>query len=81
MTATTKSSPGFDKRNEERKRRVLGEGGAERKVAAASLHDDVLPHSEECYEREADCASANLDMLAGSSESTSGGEVAAEVPC
>ena len=40
---------GFDKRYK-RHREVLGVGGAECKMAAASLYDDVLLDSEECYE-------------------------------
>ena len=38
---------GFEKRNEERNRGVLGEGGTKWKVAATSVHDDVLLDSEE----------------------------------
>ena len=48
--ASTQKFPRFDKANERRNRGVLGEGGAEWKVAAASLHDDVLLDSEERHE-------------------------------
>ena len=40
--ASTQKSLGLDKRVERRNRGVLGEGGAEWKMAATSLHDDVL---------------------------------------
>ena len=36
--------------NERRNRRVLRESGAEWKVAATSMHHDVLLDSEECQE-------------------------------
>ena len=49
------------------------------KVAATSLHNDVLLNAEECHEREANCAHANVDSLVGSFEGYGGGEVAAEV--
>ena len=65
-----KSILGFDKRNEGRNRGVPGEGGTKVKVAAASLHDDVLLDTEECHERETDCSHANVDSLVGSFEST-----------
>ena len=58
---------------------ILGEGGTERTMAATSLHDDVLLDSEECHEREADCACAHVDSLVGSLKSTRSGEVVAEV--
>ena len=45
-----KSSLGFDKRNKKINRGVLGQGGAEWEMAAASLHDDVLLDTEECHE-------------------------------
>ena len=48
---------------------ILGEGGAAWQVAAASVHNDVLLDSEECYTSKADCAHANVDSLVGSSES------------
>ena len=41
---------GFDERNEEKHRRVSGEGGAEWEVAATSLYNDVLLDTEECNE-------------------------------
>ena len=41
---------GCDKGNERRNRAVLGDGGAEWKVSATSMHDDVLLDSEECHE-------------------------------
>ena len=44
----------------------VGESGAEWKVAAACLHNDVLLDAEECHELEADCAHANVDSLVGS---------------
>ena len=44
-------------------RGLPGEGGAEWKVAATSLHNDVFLDSEECHECEADCAHANVDSL------------------
>ena len=49
------------------------------KVAATSLHNDVLPNAEECHEREANCAHANVDSLVGGFEGYGGGEVAGEV--
>ena len=42
--------PGLDKRNEGRNRGVLGEGGTKWKVAATSMHDDVLLDTEEYHE-------------------------------
>ena len=45
-----KSSSGLDKRGERKNCGILGEGGTEWKIAATSLHDDVLLDSEECYE-------------------------------
>ena len=41
---------GLDKGTERRNRGVPREGGAEWKVAATSMHDDVLLDSEECDE-------------------------------
>ena len=43
------SSLGLGNRNKRRNRGVLGEGGAEWKMAAASLYNNVLSDSEECY--------------------------------
>ena len=68
------------KRNKRRSGGFFGESGAEWQMAAASMHDDVLLDSEECHEREADCAYAEVDTLVGSLESAGGGEVAAELP-
>ena len=45
-----KSLLGFDKRNKRRNRGDLGEGGTKWKMAAASLHNDVLLDTEECHE-------------------------------
>ena len=50
-------------------------------MVATSMHDDTLLGTEECNEREADCADADVDTLAGGSEGSGGGEGAAEVPC
>ena len=41
---------GFHRRNERRNRTVLEEGGAEWKVAASSVHDDLLLDSQEYHE-------------------------------
>ena len=43
------SSLGLDKRSKKGNRRVPAEGGAEWKMAATSLYDDVPLDSEECY--------------------------------
>ena len=45
--ASTQKFSGFDKRNEERNRGVLGEDGTKWKVSATSMHDDVLLDTEE----------------------------------
>ena len=45
-----KSILGFDNGNERRNRGVPGEGGTKWKVAAASLHSEVLLETEECHE-------------------------------
>ena len=66
-----KFSLDLNERNKGRNRGVPREGGAEWKVAATSLYDDVFLDSEECHEvREADCAVADVDALVGSFEST-----------
>ena len=64
----SQSSFGLDKRNEWRNCGIYGESGAEWQVAATSMHNDVLPDSEECHELEADCADADVDTLVGSYE-------------
>ena len=56
MTAPTQKFPCLDKRNERRNCATVGEGGAQWKMAAASLHNGVLLDSEECYKSEADFA-------------------------
>ena len=43
------SLPGLDKRKKNRGGATLGESGAEWRMTAASLYDDVLLDSEECY--------------------------------
>ena len=43
-------SLGLDKRNKRRNRGVSGKGETKWKMAAASLHDDVLLDTEECHE-------------------------------
>ena len=60
---------------------LLEKGGTKWNVAATSLYDDVLLDTEECHECEADCATADVDVLVGSSESTRSGDMAAEVSC
>ena len=45
-----KSSSRRDKRNEGRNCGIFGEGGTKWKVAATSLHDDVLLDTEEYHE-------------------------------
>ena len=50
-------------------------------MAATSVHYDVCLDSEECHERETDCAHADVDTLVRSLERAEGGEMAAEVPC
>ena len=50
-------------------------------MAATSVHNDVCLDSEECHERETDCAHADVDTLVRSLERAGGGEMAAEVPC
>ena len=49
------------------------------KVAATSLHNDVLFDTEECHEREANCVEADIDALVRSFEGITGGQVAAEI--
>ena len=44
---------------------LLEKGGADWKMAATSIHDDVLLDSEECHERETNCADADVDTLLG----------------
>ena len=44
--ASTRKSPGLDKRNQGRNRGVAGKGGTEWKMAATSLHDNVLFDTE-----------------------------------
>ena len=48
-------------------------------MASTSLHNDVFFDSEEGHEWDVTCAHADVDPLVGSLESTSSGEVAAEV--
>ena len=50
VTASTLRSPWTDKRNKRKNRGVFGEGGAEWKMAATSLYDQVFPDSAECHE-------------------------------
>ena len=50
-------------------------------MAAASLHNDVLPDPEECHEREADCADADVDTLVGSIEGARGCDMATHISC
>ena len=77
----SKSPFGVGKRNKRRNCGVLGKDGTTWEMAATSLHDDVLLDTEECHEREADSANADVDTLVASSEGTRSGEVAAEVSC
>ena len=65
-----KNPIGRDERNKKRNCGVFGKGGTKWKVAAASLHNDVLFDSEKLHQCEADCAYADVDMMVGSSEST-----------
>ena len=46
----SESSCGLDKRKEMRNCGMLGEGGAEWKVAATSLYDHVFLDTEQCHE-------------------------------
>ena len=68
-------------RNMRRSGGVIGKGGAEWEMAGTSLHNNVLLDTEECHEREADCAYADVATLVGSAEGTGSGEMAAEVSC
>ena len=72
---------GFDERNKRKSGGILGEGGAVWKMAAASLHDDVLLDSEERHERAPPCAYAYDDSLVGSAASARGYGIAAQVSC
>ena len=55
MTDSTRSL-GLDNGNERSNCGILGESGAEWQMAATSVHNDVFLDSEECHEREANCA-------------------------
>ena len=53
--------------------------GAEWKMAATNMHDDVLLDSQECHVRDHLRVHAHVCSLVGSRESTGSGKVAAEV--
>ena len=60
----SKVSLNVKKKNERRNRGEFGKGGAEWKMAATSLHDDVFFFdSEECHESDTDCADADIVSL------------------